>query len=51
MTGVTGIIGATRVVFVVNGGVKEVPGEVDDEQGEEGFEQNKTLTGVVKLLG
>ena len=26
-------------------------GEVDDEQGEEGFEQNKTLTGVKKLLG
>ena len=46
-----GIIGATGVVFVVNGGVKEVPGEVDDEEGEEGFERNKTLTGVVKLLG
>jgi len=36
------------VVCVVNGGVETVLGEVDDEQGEVGFERNRTLTGVEK---
>ena len=39
------------VVCVVNGGVEKVLGGVDDEQGEVGVEQNKTLTGVGKQLG
>jgi len=35
----------------VNGGVEMILGEVGDEQGEVGFERNRTLTGVGKELG
>ena len=49
--GVTGIIGVVVVVFAVNGGVYTEVGEMDDEHVEEGFERNKTLIGVEKLLG
>lgn len=60
MTGTTAISGTTRtigttvvvmVVCAVNGGVEGVIWELDDEQGEVGVEQNKTLTGVGTLLG
>ena len=39
------------VLCSVNGGVELGLGEEDDEQGEVGFERNKTLTGVGTQLG
>ena len=45
------ITGLVVVVYTVNGGVEKVLGEVDEEQGELGVEQNKTLKGVRTQLG
>ena len=51
-TGINGTSGTTGIIgVVVNGGLEMVLKEVDDEQGEVGVEQNKTLTGVEKQLG